>query len=131
MEENESSLLNSQQEPDNNSAESQPAAERKVTEVEHVTAPTPEAEAEALAKEISEAPDEVTEETTEAVSFNVRTQEELHMMTDEEILGYLKEIAQTRPARPASEAVAAPPWSGWSTRSSRTLTKISPRSRTE
>lgn len=107
MEENESSLLNSQQEPDNNSAESQPAAERKVTEVEHVTAPTPEAEAEALAKEISEAPDEVTEETTEAVSFNVRTQEELHMMTDEEILGYLKEIAQTRPARPASEAVAA------------------------
>ena len=34
MEENESSLLNSQQEPDNNSAESQPAAERKVTDRE-------------------------------------------------------------------------------------------------
>ncbi len=124
MEENESSLLNKQQEPENNGSTtaSNPTGEEAATatletqhasiDVAHITAPEANSygeEAEAMAKEVADAttdePAAVQDE--EAPAFDVRTTEELKGMTDEQILDYLKEIAKTRPARPAREAVAA------------------------
>lgn len=124
MEENESSLLNKQQEPENNGStiasnttgvEAENAAtetQRETIDVAHITAPETNSygeEAEAMAREVADAttdePAAVQEE--EAPAFEVRTPEELKVMTDLQILDYLKEIAKTRPARPAREAVAA------------------------
>lgn len=115
MEENESSkLTNNQQEPEiNNTQEAQPAAAAEaISGVGHVTAESisAEAEVEAMAKEIATQDEENANEAqaeTAAPQFNVHTAEELKEMTDEQILSYLKEIAQTRPARPARDAVAA------------------------
>lgn len=124
MEENESSLLNKQQEPEINCSTSAGnttgvEAENAATEtqhatmdVAHITAPETNSygeEAEAMAKEVADAttdePSAVQDE--EAPAFEVHTPEELKAMTDQQILDYLKEIAKTRPARPAREAVAA------------------------
>ncbi len=113
MEENESSLLASQQEPENNSANEPHVEQAALDGVGHVTAEEvaqpAEVDTEDMVKAIAEVQEDGSADQQEenAPAFNVHTAEELKEMTDEQILDYLKEIAQTRPARPAREAIAA------------------------
>lgn len=115
MEENESSMLNNQQEPETNMNEAQP----EVTETTDKAAEPVETIATADAQEESTVAEgdaiKAEEETAEAAAesepaapaVKVLTPEELQAMTDVQILDYLKETTALRPARPAREAVEA------------------------
>lgn len=105
MEENESSLLNSQQESEIKTNEAEPVTkeEEKATPVEV----TGTIEVQAEPKEADEDTSNVKDKEAESPTVKPLSPEELQNMTDSEILDYLKVITASRPARPAREAVDA------------------------
>lgn len=106
MEENESSLLDSQQEPETKTNEAQP------TDTEETEAMTQEADetakVQAAANDADGESAKVEDKTAaESPSVKALLPEELRSMTDGQILDYLKDVTVRRPARPAREAVDA------------------------
>ncbi|MGN0029689.1 MAG: DUF349 domain-containing protein [Marinilabiliaceae bacterium] len=105
MEENESSLLNNQQEPEIKTNEAQPANSEAKEANALEASKTTDVQAEANDADGEAAKAEGAAAETPAIK--VLLPEELKSMTDGQILDYLKDMTARRPARPAREAVDA------------------------
>lgn len=103
MEENQTSLQGNQQEPENELAQS--AAEATAHEVEPVTEDEKPVEPENVEVDDENAESADAENETEQDAFEGKTPNELKALTNEELLAYLKEVAQITPVRKVRSAV--------------------------
>lgn len=103
MEENQTSLQGNQQEPENELAQS--AAEATAHVAETVTEDEKPAEPEDIEVDDENAESADAENETEQDAFEGKTPEELKALTNEELLAYLKEVAQITPVRKVRNAV--------------------------
>ncbi len=103
MEENQTSLQENQQEPENELAQS--AAEAAAHVAEPVTEDEKPVEPENVEVDDENAESADAENETEQDAFEGKTPDELKALTNEELLAYLKEVAQVTPVRKVRSAV--------------------------
>ncbi len=103
MEENQTSLQENQQEPENELAQS--AAEAAAHVAEPVTEDEKPVEPENVEVDDENAESADAENETEQDAFEGKTPDELKALTNEELLAYLKEVAQITPVRKVRSAV--------------------------